>query len=105
MKGDDMKSVVITDHAKNRMKERMGIKPKAQQRIAERAYKKGIRHADTVGNLKRYVDKAYLSYGKSNNIRIYGDNIFLFHNNVLLTVWVLPSDLKTVAHKIKRVHR
>ena len=95
-----MNNIIITDHASKRIKQRMGIKKKAQYKTVERAYSKGIRHCEVNGRLKRYVDKAYLSHGKSNNIRIYGDNMFLFHNNVLLTVCVLPTDLKSVANKI-----
>ena len=95
-----MKNIIITKHASIRIKQRMGIKKKAQRKVVERAYARGIMHKDVSGRLKKYLDKTYLSHHNGNNIRIYGDNVFLFCNNVLLTVWVLPNDFKSVANKI-----
>lgn len=95
-----MNSAIITEHARHRIKERLGIRKSAQNKIANRALEYGISHSDVSGKLKRYIDKTYLSYKNGNNIKIYGDNIFVFHDNILLTVWMLPNEFKNVANKI-----
>lgn len=86
-------SVYISDHAGERMKERLGIPKSARQRTAQRAYDEGLKHADTIGNLRRYLDKQYLSHGQANNMRIHGHHIFVFSNASLITVLHLPQNL------------
>lgn len=86
--------IIITAHAGRRLKERSGLNKKSIRRIAERAYLNGIKHSEVKGNLRKWVDGIYLSEENANNIRLYGDKIFLFHNNLLITVMQIPSNLR-----------
>lgn len=45
--------IVITDHAYDRMKERLGWNKKAGARMAQKAYTDGTTHGETRGSLLR----------------------------------------------------
>lgn len=87
-------ALLITEHAYERAKERLGWKTKALDKMAERAFLKGIKHRDTKGGLMRYLTKLWFSYKHCNNVRIYGENIFFFCDNKLITIYQLPNDLR-----------
>lgn len=96
-----MKSIV-TIHAKNRAKQRLGISKGMTNKIADKALKYGICHKDTKGKFKSYIDKLYLIERQANNIRIYNRKIYLFHNDVLITILNLPNMYLKVADKIQK---
>jgi hypothetical protein len=100
-----MLSTVITKHAKQRTKDRCGISKKISKKIADKALEKGIKHSDTTGSLKRYLDKIYLAQHNANNLRIYMEKIFLFHNNsqenIELSIFNLPQKYKKTIIDIK----
>ena len=94
-----MANIIITNHAYSRMKERLGIKKKAADRIVEVAYEEGISHSETSGRLNKYVsDKARAYMTKGYRIRIYGEAVYCFVEKgkkiVLVTVWHIPNNLK-----------
>lgn len=91
--------IVITDHAFERGKERLGLSRRAFERISLRAFVSGKKHAECKGHLKKYIDSVYFEYKTGNNIRIYGENIFIFSSNNLVTVYQLPNYLKYYAKK------
>lgn len=86
--------VRITTHAEDRLKERCGLNKKSIQRIAEKAYENGIRHCETKGNLRKWLDGVYLSERNANNLRLYGDKAFVFRDDILITVMQIPQDLR-----------
>lgn len=88
--------VIVTDHAYDRAKERLSIKKESLDRLAEKAFNEGLKQSDTTGRVHRYITKLN---EKANNIRIYGDNIFIFDDNRLLTVYQLRLDMKLIAVK------
>ena len=53
MPGDGVK---VTRHGEKRSRERMGLKKKAVDRNAMIALEKGLKHGETCGGLKRYLD-------------------------------------------------
>lgn len=85
--------VTVSKHAEQRMKERCGLNKKSIQRMAEKAYTDGISHRNTKGSLNKWVTKVYFKSQKANNIRLYGDTAFLFHNDILITVIQIPAEL------------
>lgn len=87
----------VTEHAIHRAKERLGWPPGATLRMAQKALDSGVRHADTAGRLKRYIDGLYLLHGKGNNTRIYGEHVFIFQGATLITILYLPNDLRRAA--------
>ncbi len=84
----------VTEHAYERAKERLGWKSKVLEKMAEKAFLEGIKHKDTKGSLMRYMTKLWFKYKHCNNVRIYGENIFFFCDNKLITVYQLPNDLR-----------
>lgn len=94
--------IKITNHAKKRTKKRIGISKKDADRNAQKAYHFGIKHSDTKGKLQKYIDFLYLSHGKSNNTRIYNRKVYLFHNEVLITVLNLPYRFNDLCDKLQK---
>ena len=103
-----MRQVVITDHAYSRMKERLGLNKKAATRIAELALNKGIKYADTRGQLNKYMTSQTLLYReKGQSVMIYGENVYCYvkaHDSkigdekvLLVTVWPISNRLKKKA--------
>lgn len=86
--------IEITNHAYDRAKERLSLNKKTFLKLAESAYLKGIKHSDTKGSLCKYITKIWFSYKSADNVRIYGQNVFLFRGNLLITVYQLPNDLR-----------
>lgn len=94
-------SAVLTDHGEKRVRKRMGLGKKVAPNVANKALELGITHSEVTGSLKKYLDKLYLSHHNANNIRIYNRNIFLFHNDILVTVIDLPSNHFHTVDKLK----
>lgn len=95
----DISFINVTDHAYEMAKERLSINKTAFLKLAEKAFKEGMGHKDSVGNLKKWIDGLYLKYKTANNIRIYGENIFIFSGKNLVTVYQVPNNLRKAALK------
>lgn len=92
----------ITRHASQRIRERVGLPKQAINKNADRALENGLTHKDVSGSVSRYADKLYLQYRTANNIRFYGNQVYLFRNNILITVIPLPQKYRKVIESIKR---
>lgn len=91
--------MTITQHAKQRMKERCGFNKKTAERMAKKAFYEGITHAQTKGKLNKWITSLYFKNEKANNIRLHGENAYLFCGETLVTVIPVPANLK---HLIER---
>lgn len=83
----------ISKHAKRRMKERCGFNRKSKERMARKAFYEGIKHGQTKGRLRKWVDKLYFSNTKANNIRLHGGKAYIFAGKTLITVIQIPANL------------
>ena len=90
----------VSKHAERKIRQRLGLKKKAVRKKADQAFAEGLVHADTRGRLKRYLDRAWLRHRQGNNMRVLHGYIYIFHNDVLITVYRLPGRLK--AQRIKQ---
>lgn len=88
-----MEEIEATDHAYERAKERFRWRKRTLDRMMKKAYNEGITHADTVGSLNNYITEVWAKYKSANNIRIYGENMYLFRFNKLITLYRLPTEL------------
>lgn len=86
--------MIISNHAKQRMKERCGFNKKTQERMAWKAFEDGITHAQTKGKLNKWVTSLYFKNKKADNIRLYGDYAYIFCKETLVTVITIPTSLK-----------
>lgn len=84
---------MVTKHAQKRLKERCGLSKKAAGRLANLAYERGMKHSETTGNLRKWVDSQYFYNETANNIRLYGDKAFIFSGYKLITVLQIPHNL------------
>lgn len=99
--------MIITNHAYDRFKERLGLNKKAANRMAEKAYKLGIRHNETSGQLFKYISKiCYKSMVKGSEIVLYGDVVYCFkyddYEIKLCTVYKIPNNLLNRTHGLQR---
>lgn len=90
----------ITNHASKRIKERCGLPKKAVERSALLALEKGLSHKDCTGSLRRYFDYLFLSHKKGANIRLYGNHVYIFTTENLVTVLPLPNAHKKTLKKV-----
>lgn len=82
---------IATKHAYQRAKERLGWKKRVLDKMMEKAYAEGFQHADTNGAFRKYLNHLWTRYRNCENVRIYGENIFFFSQNVLITVYRLDN--------------
>jgi hypothetical protein len=94
-------TIRISQHAFERGEQRLNLRPESLIRLAQSAMDTGLQHADARGSFKRYLDKLFLSEGKANNLRVYGDVLFLFHNEVLVTVFAVPREYRATVAKLR----
>lgn len=85
--------IKVSKHAEQRMRERCGLNKKSIERIAQKAYNKGIKHESTKGRLNKWITCVYFKNTKANNIRLYGDMLYIFCDNVLVTVFQIPHNI------------
>ena len=89
----------ITKHAEKRIRQRVGVPKGSVEETAKKALDFGLKHAETAGGLHRYIDALFLSHGVANNVRIYGQKVYLFCRETLITVMPLPTKYFAAAKK------
>ena len=99
---DEESNVKITKHGSKRVRERLGVNKKSVARTAERALNEGLDHNDLTGVLRKYVDRVYLKEKKANNIKVYGDKLYVFKDNILITVLQLSTKLSRISAKLTK---
>lgn len=92
----------LTNHGTERMDERVGLSPDAAERLAARALVDGIRHGELKGRAGRYLDGLFFSHRNANNMRVYGEHVYLFRDETLVTVLHLPHQFKAAVAKARR---
>ena len=75
----------------DRMLERGGLNRKSIQRIANQVYSNGYPIERTKGRLRKWMYKISKSNSSAQNLRIYGDKLYIFSNDVLITVFKIAS--------------
>ncbi len=98
---DAVESVRVTHHAAERMRERMGLCKKSVQRMADRAWSKGIQIMQAEGRIKNLALRQIMKYDKGHDSRIYGHYLYIFQNNVLITVLPLLPFYRKAADGIR----
>lgn len=85
--------VHVTHHAYERVRERLGLKKAALDRLLPRIMEKGKRHGDLKGNLHNWISGKFRAH-HATDMRVYGHHCFFFKGNCLITVLHVPPDLK-----------
>ena len=84
----------ITKHAYKKAKQRMRWNSHVVEKMATIALKNGKKHEDCRSFLLKHLDKLSETHNfVANNMRIYGQDIFLFKGTILITIYRLPNSL------------
>ena len=85
------------------MSQRCGIQKKTQAKVVRRAWRHGLTHSESSvdPNLKRWIDCLYLSQRKPNKILLYGNGAYLFKDDVLITVILIPESLQKSVNQLR----
>ena len=89
----------IVEHAYIRAKERFNWNEKTLLRMAQKALDIGFKHTQFKGAVKLYLRNLFLNNKSCNNIRIYGEVVYLFSGSRLVTLYRMPKEI------IKQVDR
>lgn len=81
---------ILTNHSKKRARQRSGVTKNNLDTMAGRAYREGIRHSNAIGELRTWMDAEYLKYNSANNCRLYANKLYIFHNDILITIINAP---------------
>lgn len=92
----------ITNHAKVRAEQRLNLPLEPFLKLSAKALVTGLSHNQTTGRLNKYVTRLYMQGKSANNIKIYGEFIYLFQNDKLITVFAVPNDLKAISNKLQK---
>lgn len=90
----------LTRHAADRADERINWSHDVTQKMAEKALRFGLIHSDVSGSFNRYITKLYMAHGKANNVRVYGEHVYLFCGETLLTILPLPKKYKDASRRV-----
>lgn len=85
--------IKVSRHAEKRMRERCGLNKRTVEKMAQRAFDKGISHSESCGRLSKWITSLYFKNKNANNIRIYGEMAYIFSDNVLITVFRVPNNI------------
>lgn len=93
--------LIITKHAQQRMKERVGIKSAERMyRLATCAFEKGFSMDNTdCMMILRSFEKIDQEKYPNRILRMYNEQIYVFLNNLLLTVLPVDSELRKKMEK------
>ena len=101
MEKTEYKESIVTTHGQKRITQRVGGAKHKTHIKANNALIHGITHAEATGLLKQYITDLYVSHGTANNIRVYNRNVYIFRNEILITVLNLPPNLHKIEDAIK----
>ena len=85
----DANKVAISNHAFERAQQRLSLNPKSFIKMVDKAYQKGIKESELVGDFASYINE--LRGERKQEVRIYGEFIYIFMKKVLVTVYVCPA--------------
>lgn len=91
-----MTDAIITTHADERVRKRLGLPRKAVEKQAAAALARGATHADYSGSFRRYLDKVFLSERNASNMRVHAGHLYLFNGDTLITCWPIPPKFRSV---------
>lgn len=91
-------TIVLTNHARERMKKRTNYSPTRAEQIAEEAYYCGKGVSDFKGKTKRYLENV-LQASSGDELRVLGNDIYLFGNGCLITTFPFPN--KVISNNAK----
>lgn len=96
-----MATVQMTRHARERTKNRVGLRKGLAEKNMEKALAFGLTHAETKAGLHRYIDGLYLTNGFE-EVRVYHRHVYIFKGGKLVTILPLPRKFNDLSDKLER---
>lgn len=94
----------LTQHGKQRGKERMGLNIGPMTKLATRALERGYPPASFGGSFRRYLDGRAMYGGRGAAIRVYGEQVYIFSGHdltSLVTVHLLPPKYRRLLRRLR----
>lgn len=95
--------IEMTNHGYGRVKERGKLKGKKALNSARKAYSQGKEIEDFPKEAQRYLNNV-LQRSDGDTLKVWGNQIYLFGNDKLITVFPFPPELQRKMHR-QRKHR
>lgn len=92
--------IILTDHSKDRLSKRLGLSKRCHKKDAEKAFEYGLKHEETKGALRKYLNWLFLQHRTANNMRIFNQHVYIFIDNKLITVITLPHQYAETANRL-----
>lgn len=96
-------TVVLTYHALDRMKARTNFSPTRAQEIAEETYYCGKDPSDFPKQTRKYLENV-LQASSGDTLKVLGNDIYLFGNGHLITIFPFPKKVVGNNNKERRKH-
>ena len=93
--------VELTAHACERAKERKIGTGESIYKNAQKAYERGKSPDDFGKEVRKYLNNV-LKGSKGNNVKVYGNFVYIFFNNILITTFPLSQKLLQKENRGKR---
>lgn len=93
----------ITNHARKRFKQRLGVHKTDTNKNAERVLREGLAQKDVRGDISRFMAALYFRNRRCNNIRLYKGDVFIFAGSTLVTVFPIPQRFQQEAKKYQEI--
>ena len=84
----------VSGHAYKRARERIHWNRNALNKMSVLAYTNGLRRYELKGRLKHFINELVEDTEKKPQIRIYGEVLYIFRHQTLVTLYQIPSDLR-----------
>lgn len=86
------------------MRKRMRLPRKATERMAQIAYERGISAGQTTGKLFSWMTEKQNNH-ENGQIKVYGQFLYVYQGERLITVYNIPTGLYSVARKNQKKRR
>ena len=90
----------ITKHAYKKAKQVFGLNKSGIENLFRKALSSGLMHGDTKGHLQKWINSRYFVNETANNMRVYGEYLFIVNDKTVITLYILPNNLKKLAKKL-----
>ena len=84
-------TIYISEHAFNRIKERVGLNRRSTMRMIHKVYDQGIRGEKVKGYINIWLKKKRRSSFQNEEVVLYGKFAYIFKNKILITVIPVPN--------------
>ena len=92
--------MILSDHGEKRLRKRSHIRKKNTEKFSDIISEYGLRHRDTTGSLRRYMDRLWYYNEGTRDIIAYNQKIYIIgYNDTLITVFDIPFNLRAQADK------